>query len=70
MEYGGTMKQPKTELEVITVLRNKHGALAWFTDDDVNEAYAFLDDYNALSSERGEPMAELVQTFHSTGWQE
>ncbi len=58
------------EVEVITVLRNKHGPLGWFTAEETDLAYAFLDDYNRLSAERGEPLAELVETFHGNGWNE
>ncbi len=59
-----------TELEVITVLRDNHMILADCKGMSESDSLYLRDDYNLLSLMRGEPLAELVQTFHSTGWQE
>lgn len=64
------MRKEYQELEPITVLRDNHGVLAVCTNMSDSDALYLRDDYNLLALMRGEPLAELVETFRSTGWRE
>lgn len=60
-----TMQVTSTDnLEVVWVLRDNQGVLCVVTDMDPDDRKKILHDYNVLATERGEPLAELVETFH------